>query len=307
MTGRKICIFCQKSDMKFGTEEHIIPESLGNNSGRHVLAPGIVCDSCNNYFSHSVEAPILGHISFQNIRGKYQVPTKRGKIPFVKGYAQGTDIEVGMRLNKKTKGIDIFPTKNGQKKEFDRLSRLDAFHIRQNIFVFPMDVSPPKKPMSRFLAKMAFEALFARFSHISGHEQALDMVLGEHYDNIRNWARYGTSFRDWPYHYRAYLPEETLMEHPETKKWVQFGFGYDLLLTEHPETYFVFSYYGHEFAINVGGPSIKGYEGWLTANRHVSFLVEKKSLYLHSSLDRGETKHFLVPFLRLPPPNSANR
>ena len=300
LTKGDICIFCRKSDVAFRSVEHIIPESLGNLSGRHVLPKGIVCDPCNNYFSHSVEAPILSHTSFQNIRGKFQIPTKRRKIPFVKGYANGTDVEVGMRLDKKSGRLEVFSTKDSQKSEFERLRRLDALFIRKNVYVFPMDVRPPQKEMSRFLAKMALEAIFARFDLVSGTESALEMISTDHYDNIRKWARYGNNFDDWPYHYRAYFPEDTLMEHPETGKWVQFGFGYDLLLTDHPETFFIFSYHGHEFAINLGGPSIKGYEKWLAENNYVSALVEKKGSYVHSLVEKGAKKHFLVPILKMP-------
>ena len=177
LTKGDICIFCRKSDVAFRSVEHIIPESLGNLSGRHVLPKGIVCDPCNNYFSHSVEAPILSHTSFQNIRGKFQIPTKRRKIPFVKGYANGTDVEVGMRLDKKSGRLEVFSTKDSQKSEFERLRRLDALFIRKNVYVFPMDVRPPQKEMSRFLAKMALEAIFARFDLVSGTESALEMIF----------------------------------------------------------------------------------------------------------------------------------
>lgn len=291
------CIFCHSSGVQFNSVEHIVPESLGNISGRHVLPKGIVCDPCNNYFSRSVEAPILNHISFQNLRAKYQTPTKRRKMPFVRGHAYGTDIDVGMRMNRETKKIEIVPLKESQREEFERLKRLETFFIRQNVFVFPMDIRPPKKEMSRFLAKMAFEAIFARFSLSSGVPAALDLVSMGHYDNIRKWARFGNNFKDWPYHYRAYFPEETLMEHPETKRWVQFGFGYDLLLTDHPETYFVFSYHGHEFSINLGGPSIKGYDKWLVENKNVSALVEKHGSCVHTVMEKGKEKHFLIPLL----------
>ena len=81
---------------------------------------------------------------------------------------------------------------------------------------------------------------------------------------------------------------------------MQFGFGYDLLLTDRPETYFVFSIHGHEFVINLGGPAIKGYEQWLTENNHVSFLVEKKGSFVQSVVEKGKEKHFLVPLIVLP-------
>ena len=258
------CIFCTKTKGPFRSVEHIVPESLGNNSGRHVLPKGAVCDPCNNYFATKVEGPVLGHISFQNLRAKYMIPTKRGRTPFVKGFAHNTDIEVGMRLDKKTERLEFFAVKENQRAEYERLKRLDSMFIRQNLLVFPMEVDPPERDMSRFLAKMALEALFARFCDTVGEKEAYDILSAEHYDKVREWARYGHNFAEWPYHYRAYFPEETLMEHPETKEWVQFGFGYDLLLTDRPETYFVFSIHGHEFVINLGGPAIKGYEQWLS-------------------------------------------
>ena len=291
------------TETTFKSVEHIVPESLGNISGRHVLPKGMVCDKCNNYFASSVEGPVLSHISFQNLRAKYRIPTKRGKTPFVKGYAHNTDIEVGMRLNEKTEQLEFFAVKPSQTAEYERLKRLDAMFIRKNLIVFPMDINPPQKLMSRFLAKMAIEALFARFSKSSGVNEAYKIISLEHYDNIRNWARYGHNFKDWPYHYRAYFPEETLMEHPETKEWVQFGFGYDLLITDVPETYFVFSYHGHEFTINLGGPKVKGYEYWLADNNFVSILVEKKGSYVQSVSEDGQDKHFLVPLILLPDSN----
>lgn len=136
---------------------------MGNISGRRVLPKGAVCDPCNNYFASKVEGPVLGHISFQNLRAKYMVPTKRGKTPSVKGFAHNTDIEVGMRLDKKTNRLEFFAIKESQAAEFERLKGLDAMFVRQELLVFPMEVDPPQKEMSRFLAKMAFEALFERF------------------------------------------------------------------------------------------------------------------------------------------------
>ncbi|QAX31041.1 HNH endonuclease [Leisingera sp. NJS204] len=294
------CIFCKKTVGPFRSVEHIVPESMGNISGRRVLPKGAVCDPCNNYFATKVEGPVLSHISFQNLRAKYMVPTKRGKTPFVRGFAHNTDIEVGMRLNKKTERLEFFAVKESQTAEYERLKRLDAMFVRQNLLVFPMDVDPPQKEMSRFLAKMAFEALFERFCCTVGEQEAYDIISGEHYDRVREWARYGHNFDEWPFHYRAYFPEETLMEHPDTREWVRFGFGYDLLLTGTPETYFVFSYYGHEFAINLGGPAIKGYEEWLGENNHVSFLVEKKGSFVQTVTENGEERHFLVPLIVFP-------
>jgi len=65
------------------------------------------------------------------------------------------------------------------------------------------------------------------------------------------------------------------MRHPATGEWVQAGFGYDLFITKRRETFFAFCLYGLEFVINVGGPSIKGYEEWLADHNGASPLVER--------------------------------
>ncbi|KPH04384.1 hypothetical protein [Rhizobium acidisoli] len=48
----------------------------------------------------------------------------------------GTDVEVGMRLDKRSGRLEV--TKDSQKSEFERLRRLDALFIRKNVYVFPM-------------------------------------------------------------------------------------------------------------------------------------------------------------------------
>lgn len=117
--------------------------------------------------------------------------------------------------------------------------------------------------MSRFLAMMALEALALRFSCRGEADRIVDEPS---YDLIRNFARYGTGVKEWPYHRQVLYPMDTLMRHPDTGEWVQVGFGHDLILTPYPETYFVFHLYGVQFAINLGGPSIHGYELWLENN-----------------------------------------
>ncbi len=288
------CLFCKQKSGGSSSVEHIVPESLGNK--RHVLPKGVVCDGCNNYFANKVEAPILNHQSFRNLRAWYQIPSKKGKIPYVQGYARNTDIEVGMKLNKQTNELDFFSLKGNQQSEFERLKRLHTFGIRKNVYEFPMGIKPPQRDMSRFLAKMALEALFQRFL-LSSYEAASQLITGAHHDRIRNWARYAKGATQWPFHYRHYFPEETLMKHPDTGEWVQFGFSYDLLLTDHPETFFIFSYHGHEFAINLGGPAIKGYEQWLKQNNHVSFLVEKRGYRIFEDNRGAKSKYYMAPLI----------
>jgi hypothetical protein len=248
-----------------------MPESIG--SKKRILKPGVVCDQCNNYFARKVEDPILNHPSMRNLRAWYQVPNKRGKYPWVQGHIAGTEIAVGLRLSKDGK-LQIEPERARDK---DRVQAvIDQGLNTPLLFKFEMD--PPKREMSRFLCKMALETVAETFSVIAGGTEII--VDEEFYDSIRNYARYGTNHSDWPYSQRRIFPEETFMRHPETNEWVQAGFGCLWFVNKRRETLFAFCFYGVEFVINVGGPSIRGYEEWLAEHGNISPLIERCGCYL---------------------------
>lgn len=275
------CLFCKNSSDDSKSIEHIVPESIGNT--KYVLPKGFVCDKCNNYFSRKVEGPLLSHTSFRNLRAWYQVPTKKGVMPRLQGFVAGTDVGIGLRL-----GPDGRPDIKLER-ELDRKKLVNAQALAgQDVvaFVFSRDFSPPQREMSRFLAKVALEALALRFSEDAKLIQLL--TDDPHYDRIRNWARRGECSVEWPYHYRAIAPEETLMKHPASGDWVQAGYGFDFFMNRRGETYFALSLYGHQFVVNVGGPSLRGFEEWLKENGDISPLVERVGLRLVKGLEKGE-------------------
>lgn len=281
------CLFCKKDSTKTKGVEHLIPESIG--SKRLILPKGLVCDKCNNYFSTKVEKPVLSHQSFRNIRAWYQVPNKKGKLPSVKGSIAGTDIDISMR-RAKNGGIEIKAEKAKDQTIVDKYIQRLVLGMEFPPFLFPIEINPPPKAMSRFLAMMGLEALALRFSYMNLQDQIIDEPS---YDLIRNYARYGKGVKNWPYHERVIFPMDTEMRHPETGKWVQAGFGHDLLITPTPETYFIFLIYGVEFAINLGGPSIEGYKIWIKTNNHISPMVERVGAKLIRKYDNDILKHYL--------------
>src|SRR5690606_41494778 len=80
-----------------------------------------------------------------------------------------------------------------------------------------------------------------------------------------------------------------MMRHPETNEWVQAGFGHDIIITQLPETYFSFILYGVQFVINIGGPSIRGYELWLENNDP----LERTGTTLVKKVINGRETYFL--------------
>ena len=72
------CIFCRQNKHKQTRIEHIVPESLGG-SNWACLSPGIVCDSCNQYFGSKVERPALEDFPLNVIRLFNGIVTKKKK------------------------------------------------------------------------------------------------------------------------------------------------------------------------------------------------------------------------------------
>jgi hypothetical protein len=262
-----------------------MPESIG--SRKRVLPPGVVCDKCNNYFARKVEHPVLNHSWMRNLRAWHQVPNKKGKSPSLLGHIAGTEIAVGMRRGPDG-GIQLTP---------ERLS--DAGMVTQVIgdgFERPViftiaDDDPPQVEMSRFLCKMALEAVAELF--VSGPGGVARLVDEPYFDNIRTYARYGVTFKDWPFSQRRIYPIDTLMRHPDTNEWVQAGFGCGLFMNGRLETFFAFVMYGVEFVVNVGGPSIQGYKEWLRENNDISPIVERVGCRLVVEGEGPNKTHYL--------------
>jgi hypothetical protein len=282
------CIFCKQDSSTSRSVEHVMPESIG--SKKRVLPRGMVCDKCNNYFARKVEEPVLSHPSMRNVRAWYQVPSKRGKYPSMVGNVAGTDIAVGLRRDHDGR-LCIQPERGSDLDRFRESIQPDPDGNLSNPLLFKIDIDPPKREMSRFLCKMALEAIAELFASDSSDTAAV--VDSEFFDNIRTYARYGTNYPDWPYTQRRIYPEQTLMQHPETGEWVQAGFGCCFFMNRRRETLFAFCFYGVEFVINVGGPSIRGYEEWLQEHGNISPLVERLGVRLSTEGDGASRKYYL--------------
>lgn len=277
------CIFCKQPSYISTSVEHIVPHSFGNT--RTILPRGLVCDQCNNYFARKIEQPLLADRSFRNLRAWYQVPNKRGQPPSLHGFLAGTEVEIGLRL--RNGGIEIQPERRRQTEEFFHYLHAEEKAQRPTVLLFERPMDPPKVLMSRLLAKMAIELLSLRF--LRDPQLIRRLIEDDHWERVRRWARFGDNFEEWPYSYRELFPEETLMRHPNTGAWVQAGYSLDLFVTKRRETFLAFILYGHEFVINIGGPSVKGYEEWLEKHRGISPLVERLGMRLHADLYRQIT------------------
>ena len=261
------CIFCKADSSSSISVEHVIPESFG--SKKVVLPRGMVCDKCNNYFATKLERPLLAHDSFRNIRACIRFQLKREIFP-LRGHISGTDTPINLRLTNGKLDVRFENELDERKYGPDLIPGLLA--ADPNALIFIMQEDHPKAEMSRLLAKMALEALTYR--HLQNKEFIERLVDEPHFDRIRNYARYGSG-PEWPFHQKRIFPIETLMRHPTTNAWVQFGFGHELFFSLNRELFFLFLLYGTEYVINLGGPSIIGYELWLKIHDGISPAIER--------------------------------
>lgn len=253
------CIFCKASSTSSVSVEHIIPESLGNQS--NILPPGVVCDKCNNFFASKIEQPVLASGAFTSLRYWEAIPNKRKRFPTL-------DATVGDRRPAVL--------------ERDQLSRphltvpTDVFDDILQSSTYTLEITtnsefPPPHLMSRFLAKCGLEVLAQKTISACA---PLDYIIDEsQLDAIRDHARRGQP-REWPFHQRQiYRPDRTVLLRA---KPAQVMHEYDILFTTPDrrgengtmvsELFFVLCLFGKEFAINLGGPDFDGYIAWLESN-----------------------------------------
>jgi len=259
----KECLFCKSDSTSSKSVEHIVPESLWNT--QHVLPPGVVCDACNNYFAREVEKPFLDSSAMTQLRFQEAIPNKRGRVPVGSALlAPGFPVVAHRHLDGPVKlTLDVPP---------------EAFaHILNapnGTLVIPASGTPPeKRVISRFLAKMAIEALAHRLLRVDG---GVSYVANEvQFDPLRRFARRGEP-KAWPHHARRLYPAHRQLTDEDGNAY-QTVHEFDFLVTDRNEWYFLFTLFGLELVINVGGPDIDGYVEWLRVNQGASPLYHGKN------------------------------
>ena len=246
------CIFCKQDSSTSKTIEHIIPEALGNKE--HILPAGVVCDNCNNYFARKVEGPLLDSDYFRHSRFRNVVANKEGRLPTIKALCVPGRVLV--EIMRDEEGKSIYPLRESDESRFvESISRRETFNL-----LIPQPSLPEGQIVSRFLGKVAIEALALIALEIpDGLNEIIDKP---ELDELRNYVRGYSPFRDWPFHVRQIYPED--------KVFCEEGYGeceilhsFKLLPTECQELYLVLVIFGVEYCINMGGPEIEEYLEWL--------------------------------------------
>lgn len=250
------CLFCKKESSSSRSQEHIIPESLGNT--RHVLPAGVVCDQCNNYFSREVEKPFLESAAVTLLRFHQTIPSKRSRVPAINGILMPGFPVTCWKEPKDSYLAHVALEPNGLK----HLLSSDTGKI-----ILPAQGVPPSdRVVSRFLAKASLEAMASR---LVKYPEGLEYLSTEaQLDPVRDHARRGRT-PDWPFSVRRiYAANQPWFD--ECGSVVQTVHEFDILQTDAFEYYFVLAIFGLEFALNIGGPEVDGYRQWLDRHEGVS-------------------------------------
>jgi len=261
------CVFCKNESSLSISVEHIIPQSLGNT--KNFLPKGIVCDSCNNYFALKIEKPLLEQPFFKNLRARNWISNKKGRIP-------SEDIRF---IGAKEKSIVHRSKKDKTPIEIDIDTDFFSSIINNEIteLIFPTEVERPEednKIIARFIGKVGVETL-AQILYLKdgGLEYLTD---DKQFDPIREYVRFERSHTKWCYYTRKIYDETgDIQYNPKGYKPKELMYEYNLFYTTQSELYICIIIKGHEFTLNMGGPSIDGYMDWLIENNNASPLYIK--------------------------------
>ena len=250
------CIFCKLGSSSSRSAEHIIPESLGN--ADHVLPPGVVCDRCNNYIAREIEKPLLNSVYFKERRFDLGIPNKKKRIPRLDGVHLQSGVHIQLNKSIEEPQISVSAAAN-----VDEMRFLDSFlNEKLGTLIFPVSVRPHNYIMSRFVAKVGLEVLAHRVLDMPG---ALDEITDKpELDELRRYVRMGNPGEIWPYSFRSIYPPSFVF-HDDIEAY-EVLHEFDLLMTTESEIYIVIAIFGDEYALNLGGPNIEGYQRWLLMN-----------------------------------------
>lgn len=266
------CLFCKCVSDNSKSVEHIIPESLGNKE--HVLPKGHVCDGCNNYFARKVEGKLLAQPYFKSLRHRNGIQTKKGKSIVEKGiiaHPEGGIVDTIIQ-----DGNLIVYTDNLNIQNLILNGKINRLYTEY----YGEEPEKNNLILSRFLAKVALEALLYKLINVEGwvNEVSNKTELEE----IKKYARYGIGVKFWQYHQRKLYKESQFFLRPnEAQEEYQVLHEFDFFWTKEREFYFVIAIMGIEYAINLANPSVRTYIDWLKENDNKSILDMKSETRIY--------------------------
>ena len=240
------CLFCLHKEAQFSSEEHPIPESLGNDD--LILPVGFICDSCNQYFGTKIEKRILNYPPFSIERVGGAILTKKGKL------AKYEEQDFG-----------LYSTGYWDHVIFSGTTERVTSILDENIlYVFPP--TDYGNLITRFLLKMGLELLILTDEHDT---------FAPKFNDARFCARYGKGASKWNVGYGTYPRRGDLLIRTrvdeygplETRQIYEFYLG----ILPSGDYVLFFAFLIHCYACNLSRPSLD--ECLLLFNRENTFVM----------------------------------
>jgi hypothetical protein len=165
------CLFCLQTDGGFTSEEHAVPESLGNTE--FILPKGIVCDRCNSGPLATLDERLGDLMPLKMRRTTLGIPNKEGKVPVTK--FQDTRLEL----------VEGQPALTGPAPGTWQLERVGPRDPRWSVGTATLTGGRPllgryAAEISRALLKVGFEAAWTKLG---------DWLMEEDFDDLRTLIR----------------------------------------------------------------------------------------------------------------------
>ena len=227
------------------------------------MPPGVVCDRCNNYFARKIEGPLLETEYFRHARATMQVENKRKRVPPQFGVIPQLRMPADVWLDGQS--ITVQPHDRSRDGEFERFLLTN----KGGSLWLPNPTQFDDRLMSRFLGKVAIEALAKRLSGTEGWRE--EMLSQEAMEPLRRYVRIGDQKESWRFSRRRLYPQH--QSFGSDKAPYQILHEFDFLYTRDCELIFVLALFGEEFAINMGGSETERYEEYLQESKGTSLLA----------------------------------
>jgi hypothetical protein len=170
------CIYCLTTEASFKSEEHILPESLGNDDA--VLPKGFVCDKCNNEILSLLDNALLQFEPIAFLQVQFVPHTKGGKLP----QANFRDVTV-----KKDKPRQITLISKDGKEHISRKQELEDGRV---LYTFTGTL---KKFEPKLLGRAIYKIALGMVAFSKGHEEA----CGSRYDAARDFILGRQDFQNY--------------------------------------------------------------------------------------------------------------
>jgi len=163
------CIYCLSTTKNFKSEEHVFPESLGNDD--LVLPKGYVCDKCNNGVLSQLDSALMKFEPIAFLQVQFVRHTKDGSFP--KANFQNMTMERTSPTH-----IKIVP-KDKTEKIKNKIPLGDGWYS----FSLDMRGKPVTKKSIKLLGRALFKIALGTVALSQGREQASD----SRYDKARKF------------------------------------------------------------------------------------------------------------------------